>query len=89
MIKGVFIINNHGKPRLIKDFQRMVSCLSPIGITNCRCELDDSSIPGVCHMFLPSMSLQTQADQQQTIREIFSLLAKRSDNVCNFLEGGR
>lgn len=25
MIKGIFVINNHGKPRLIKDFQRMVS----------------------------------------------------------------
>jgi hypothetical protein len=27
MIKGVFVINNHGKPRLIKDFQRMVRAL--------------------------------------------------------------
>jgi len=31
--------------------------------------------------------LQSQDQQQQTIREIFSLLAKRSDNLCNFLEG--
>jgi hypothetical protein len=39
--------------------------------------------------FCAALVLQTQPDQQQTIREIFSLLAKRSDNVCNFLEGGR
>ena len=32
---------------------------------------------------------QSQDDQQKTVREIFSLLAKRSDAVCNFLEGGR
>lgn len=27
--------------------------------------------------------------QQQLVREIFTLLSKRSDSVCNFLEGGR
>ncbi len=30
----------------------------------------------------------TEAVQQGIVREIFSLLSKRSDNVCNFLEGG-
>lgn len=32
--------------------------------------------------------LVTEDQQQSLIREIFSLLAKRSDSVCNFLEGG-
>jgi AP-3 complex subunit sigma len=30
----------------------------------------------------------SDAVQQAIVRETFSLLAKRSDNVCNFLEGG-
>ena len=33
--------------------------------------------------------LQNEDQQQQVVREIFSLLSKRSDAVCNFLEGGR
>lgn len=33
--------------------------------------------------------LQNEDQQQQIVREIFSLLSKRSDAVCNFLEGGR
>jgi len=53
MIKGVFIINNNGKPRLLKFYEH------------------------------PS-----EDQQQAVIREIYSLLSKRSDAVCNFLEGG-
>ncbi len=30
----------------------------------------------------------TENVQQGIVREVFSLLSKRSDNVCNFLEGG-
>ena len=37
---------------------------------------------------LPPRS-QNEDQQQAVVREIFSLLAKRSDAVCNFLEGGR
>jgi hypothetical protein len=32
---------------------------------------------------------QTEDQQQALVREIFSLLSKRTDAVCNFLEGGR
>lgn len=32
---------------------------------------------------------QSLAQQQQLVREIFLLVSKRSDTVCNFLEGGR
>jgi AP-3 complex subunit sigma len=54
MIKGIFIVNNNGKPRLVKTYERL-----------------------------------TEEAQQGLVREIFSLLSKRSDTVCNFLEGGR
>lgn len=32
--------------------------------------------------------MQTEDQQQALVREIFSVLSKRTDNVCNFLEGG-
>mmetsp|Transcript_51967 Transcript_51967/g.121821 ORF Transcript_51967/g.121821 Transcript_51967/m.121821 type:complete len:164 (+) Transcript_51967:79-570(+) len=51
MIKGIMIINNHGKPRLSKFYE---------------------------HLSLTK--------QQQMIRECYSLISKRSDRVCNFLE---
>jgi len=49
----IFIINNTGKPRLLKFYEQF--------------------------------SVDTQ---QAIVRELFSLLSKRSDSVCNFLEGG-
>ena len=33
--------------------------------------------------------MQSEDQQQAVIREVYSLLSKRSDAVCNFLEGGR
>src|SRR3989338_4785086 len=53
MIKAILIINNHGKPRLVKFFERY-----------------------------------SEVQQQQIIRECFGLVSKRSEHVCNFLEGG-
>lgn len=53
MIKGILIVNNHGKARLVKFFDKM-----------------------------------SFKDQQMTIKEIFQLVSKRPDTVCNFLEGG-
>jgi len=53
MIKGILIINNHGKPRLTKFYE-----------------------------YFP------EDKQQQIIREVFSLVSKRSERSCNFLEGG-
>eukprot|EP00160_Parvularia_atlantis_P016413 Unigene5200_Nuclearia_a/m.15953 Unigene5200_Nuclearia_a/g.15953 ORF Unigene5200_Nuclearia_a/g.15953 Unigene5200_Nuclearia_a/m.15953 type:complete len:163 (-) Unigene5200_Nuclearia_a:92-580(-) len=52
MIKSVLIINNHGKPRLLKFYEHF-----------------------------------DEAMQQQIVKEIFSLVVKRPDNLCNFLEG--
>eukprot|EP00906_Rhabdomonas_costata_P025719 RCo036737 len=52
MIKGILIINNHGKPRLLKFYEQIAF-----------------------------------AAQQQLTQEIFRAIVKRSDDVCNFLEG--
>eukprot|EP00667_Euglena_gracilis_P028430 EG_transcript_36248 len=52
MIKGIVIINNHGKPRLLKFYDIIPHAL-----------------------------------QQQLMGEIFRAVVKRSDEVCNFLEG--
>jgi len=52
MIKGVIIINNHGKPRLLKFYDVLPFAL-----------------------------------QQQLMQEIFRAVVKRSEEVCNFLEG--
>ena len=51
MIKGIIIVNNHGKVRLARFYTR---------------------IP--------------QQKQQQIIRDVFSIVSKRSDAVCNFVE---
>ncbi|KAJ2961576.1 hypothetical protein NQZ79_g3175 [Umbelopsis isabellina] len=56
MIKSIMIFNNHGKPRLSKFYQQIVSDI---------------------------------ATQQALIEEIFSLVSKRPDTVCNFLEGSK
>ena len=54
MIKGIFIINNHGQSRLVKFYE-------PVP--------DDI--------------------QAQVTRECYALISKRSDTVCNFLDGGK
>lgn len=51
MIKGIFIINNHGKVRLVQFYNKVDFAL-----------------------------------QQQTVREIFVQVSKRSDKVCNFID---
>lgn len=51
MIKGILIVNNHGKVRLSRFYTRI-----------------------------------DQRKQQQIIRDVFSIVSKRSDAVCNFVE---
>jgi len=53
MIKAILIVNNHGKPRLTKFYEKF-----------------------------------SEDKQQQIIRECFTLVSKRPNHVCNFLEGG-
>lgn len=51
MIKGILIVNNHGKVRLSRFYQRI-----------------------------------DQRKQKQIVRDVFSVVSKRSDAVCNFVE---
>ncbi|KAF0977126.1 hypothetical protein FDP41_003779 [Naegleria fowleri] len=53
MIKGIIVVNNHGKPRLTRFYEQV-----PF------------------------------EKQQQAVRECYQLVVRRSDSVCNFLEGG-
>eukprot|EP01097_Dermamoeba_algensis_P001644 TRINITY_DN1614_c0_g1_i2.p1 TRINITY_DN1614_c0_g1~~TRINITY_DN1614_c0_g1_i2.p1 ORF type:complete len:188 (-),score=56.47 TRINITY_DN1614_c0_g1_i2:58-588(-) len=53
MIKAILIINNHGKARLTKFFERFI-----------------------------------EEQQQQIIKDCYSLISKRNDRLCNFIEGG-
>lgn len=54
MIRAIVIINNAGKPRVVKFYEH-----------------------------------RPEDEQQLFIQEIYELLAKRTDGMCNFLEGGR
>ena len=51
MIKGILIINNHGKVRLARFYAAI-----------------------------------SQQRQQQIIKDVFAIVSKRSDVVCNFVE---
>jgi len=53
MIKAILVINNHGKPRLVRFYEHF-----------------------------------NVSTQQKIIRECFLLISKRSDRLCNFLDGG-
>lgn len=51
MIKSIIVINNHGKPRLVKFYERM-----------------------------------PQIKQQDWIKRAFTLVSKRADHLCSFVE---
>ena len=94
MIKGVFIINSNGKPRVIKCYEKLVRALSPPPARDrlrpaaaVPLQPPRRSLPAAAAA--PLSAPQNEDQQQAVVREIFSLLAKRSDTVCNFLEGGR
>lgn len=53
MIKGLIIVNNHGRPRIVKFYKEVKS-----------------------------------QDREKTIREIFQIVSKRPDALCNFVESG-
>lgn len=52
MIRAVLIINNHGKPRLVKYYDQY-----------------------------------DRETQKRGVRETFNIVSKRSDRLCNFVEG--
>jgi len=53
MIKGIILVNSHGKPRLTKFYDRI-----PFEL------------------------------QAKLVQEIFRMVSKRADDICNFLESG-
>lgn len=85
MIKGIFIINSNGKARLLRLYDE--KRVSPSGPVPPLCSA--SRVSAQHFLWLPFDVLQTEEQQQALVREIFSLLSKRTDAVCNFLEGGR
>jgi hypothetical protein len=102
--QGVFIINSNGKPRVIKCYERLVRgsaawrlsrLYAPRACAQVLCRLGlragvRAALPTRARRRWPAAAPTQNEDQQQAVvREIFSLLAKRSDAVCNFLEGGR
>eukprot|EP00188_Purpureofilum_apyrenoidigerum_P001634 Plantae.Rhodophyta-Purpureofilum_apyrenoidigerum.ctg19182.p1 GENE.Plantae.Rhodophyta-Purpureofilum_apyrenoidigerum.ctg19182~~Plantae.Rhodophyta-Purpureofilum_apyrenoidigerum.ctg19182.p1 ORF type:complete len:168 (-),score=34.56 Plantae.Rhodophyta-Purpureofilum_apyrenoidigerum.ctg19182:339-842(-) len=52
MIRAVLVINNHGKPRLVRFYEHI-----------------------------------HEDQQQQIMREVYSLITKRGDRLCNFVDG--
>jgi AP-3 complex subunit sigma len=79
MIKGVMIINNHGKPRLTKFYEHLVRVAY-----RARRRVSSYDRFRAPHYF--GGRAQSVDKQQQMIREMYALISKRSERVCNFLE---
>lgn len=80
MLKGVIVVNNFGKPRMIKFYEHYVRIASA-----CPCETKGKKIVDDFFSFFFS-SPQPVDEQQRIIREIFALVSKRTERACNFLE---
>ncbi|KAG8516347.1 Arpin, partial [Galemys pyrenaicus] len=78
---AILVFNNHGKPRLVRFYQRFH--LSPRLSAWMGCGFSDIPTDSP-YSFIP----QPEEIQQQIVRETFHLVLKRDDNICNFLEGG-
>jgi len=83
MIKGVVIVNNHGKPRLVKFYQHVSSVASALR------SADGAGPDGPSGPDSASASPRiSEGDAQQAvIRRIFQQVARRPDSFCNYLEG--
>lgn len=68
MIKSVLIVNNHGKPRLLKFYEKLVRIFIFL-------------VESLCS------SCQSIEQQQQVVQQVFQIVSKRSDHICNFVEG--
>ncbi len=77
MIKGILIINNSGKPRVVKFYQSVVSHV-----------FNECKKYQVFDVEVTIIILQTGEDEQQSvIRRVFQQVAQRPDSFCNYLEG--
>jgi AP-3 complex subunit sigma len=82
-ILSIMVINNHGQPRLLKFYHEVVRCIS-----NARTRCSHSRFLLSSHRPLYCAALcQPHNQREQVVREAFSLVSKRSDSICNFLEG--
>jgi AP-3 complex subunit sigma len=75
MINAILVFNNYGKPRLSRFYQYFVS-IELFSSLFCYQKMKTQYCP----------NLQTIEEQQQIINETYSLLSKRDDQTCNFLE---
>jgi AP-3 complex subunit sigma len=77
MIKGILIVNNYGKPRLVKFYQSVVSLFER-----------HQAVSAYLAFYLCRAVSQTSEDEQQSvIRKVFQQVAQRPDSFCNYLEG--
>ncbi|RLN79761.1 hypothetical protein BBJ28_00010718 [Nothophytophthora sp. Chile5] len=96
MIKGILIVNNHGKPRVVKFYEhvvrlhRIMSCtLRPLAVLMVDGKSRHRLLSDVSFALGWSMCCfaQPDAEQQAVIRDIYTQVSKRPDTLCNFLEG--
>lgn len=78
MIKAAMIVNNHGQARLLKFYEYLVR-RAVRRKSRERVDASDAPPPGD----------QTEDMQQKALRDVYTVLSKRPDSVCNFLEGAR
>lgn len=86
----MIIVNNHGRPRLVKLYQNVVRvrcglrmCL--IGMHH-RTVLYSHRVP-FRHTMPRHASQIGEEAQQSVIRKVFQQVAQRPDSFCNYLEG--
>ena len=70
-----------------KDLRALGGCTGAELSTGTLCSTGNHQL-NVAYALSSTYTLPTEDQQQAVVREIFSLLSKRSDAVCNFLEGG-
>lgn len=96
MIKGILIVNNHGKPRIVKFYEHVVRCFALYTFVVTLVESLRAHVLSafrvcrdcyVCLMCSRRVATQPDAEQQAVIRDIYTQVSKRPDTLCNFLEG--
>ena len=92
MIRAIIVFNNQGKPRLTKFYSHYVSkshfrqC--PFFLRVWLRETTFLPPPPISLFLFPfPFPLQTEDEQQSIIKEVFHLVSRRDESVCNFLEG--
>ncbi|RYG68663.1 hypothetical protein EON64_04685 [archaeon] len=86
MIKGILIINNHGKPRVAKFYQSVVSK----AVTTFNSEFSTPATLATQAFTSPLplyLSQVGEEAQQRVIRRVFQQIVKRPDSFCNYLAG--